>query len=332
MLIDNIICLIGGTGSLGEELITRLGSDNKIHVISRDELKQWSARTRFPQVNYHIGDIRNRDRITVLLHRIQPDIIINCAALKHIDACENNVCESIATNVQGVENLIAACVGLISLSTFVHISTDKSVVPTTLYGACKMLGERLVIDAARHSTQVKYVCVRYGNVLNSRGSIIPRYMQISQDVNSVSFPVTDPNMTRFFMTLTQSCDLILNSILYGVSGEIWIPDVLAFKIQDLANWFSAKYAKPISRMDIRSGEKMHEILVNEVELSRTEVLVDIFNLQRYYVIHSHLNPVPCKFPPRGLLGSIKCVLDRVLSSEFTHSFEILESTMTKLTH
>lgn len=283
------ICLIGGTGSLGNALINRYRSNNKISVISRCEFKQFTMRQQFPDITFHLGDMRDKTRIAFLLKQIDPHIIIICGALKHIDICEDNISECLATNVTGVQNIInvtlelkGSTLGLQNLQTVLQISTDKSCSPTSVYGMSKAIAERIVIDASKYSTDVHYLCVRYGNVLNSRGSIIPKFLEVAKNSHALSFQVTDRRMTRFFMTLAQSVNLIENAIRYGESGDIWIPQVPAFKISDLAQYFSTTYQKPLTDIILRPGEKLHECLVNMTEAMRTQ-MKDV-NKERFLII------------------------------------------------
>lgn len=323
------ICIVGGTGSLGNELVQRFYKDNIIHVISRDELKQWNMKIKFPNVNFYIGDIRCCKRINELIDKIQPTIIINASAMKHIDICENNVSECLSTNVDGVTNITNACSLIKHKHVFVQVSTDKSVSPTTLYGASKMIAERIVIDYSKKNTNGVFLVVRYGNVLNSRGSIIPKYLEISKNDLEKSFPITDYKMTRFFMTLQQSVLLIISAIEFGKTGEIWIPKVPAFKIYDLTKLFSDIYKKDVRKIDIRAGEKMHEILINEVEIPFVCTYTD-WKGNLYYVIKQNRDKDDViEQPKRNIYiysGLYKCVnniacidniLNEVYSSELT---------------
>lgn len=284
------VCIVGGTGSLGNELIKVFIEKkcNHIHVISRDETKQWMMKSKYNNVSaikYHIGDIRCKERMNCLIDEIQPTLIINASAMKHIDICEENVTECIQTNVNGVINITNACRLIKHQFVFVQVSTDKSVSPTTLYGSSKMIAERIVIDISKKTTNGIFLVVRYGNVLNSRGSIIPKYLEISKQQNTKSvFPLTNHEMTRFFMTLSQSVNLILFAIEFGNSGEIWLPCVKSFKIHDLALLFSKTYDKPIKKIDMRIGEKIHEILINEVEVPFVKTYLDKNTKEKMYII------------------------------------------------
>jgi len=285
MLKNNIILIIGGTGSLGNILTKYLYNDNKIIILSRDENKQWSMKINYPTVTFVLGDMRNIDSISMCIRQYKPDIVIIAGALKHIDICEYNISECIETNILGTRNIIDSVINLSDyhkIDTVLFISTDKSCSPVNVYGMSKSISERLIIAASLKKLDTKFVCVRYGNVLNSRGSLIPKFKDISEDANHLYYPITDDKMTRFFMTLDESFNLILNAIKNGTSGDIWVPKINAYKIKDIAIFFSNKYNKPIKNIDIRPGEKIHECLINQSETNRT--LEIMLNDKIYYVI------------------------------------------------
>lgn len=270
------ILIFGGTGSLGQALIRRLAPRNRIHVVSRDENKHWTLRNELaPElgVHFHVGDVRDRARTSMLVSELDPNVVISAAALKHVDTCERSPHESMLTNVLGVQNIIDACQESIrrrgALECMLQVSTDKACQPVNAYGMCKALAERLTVtqNVPIDRPRAKFVAVRYGNVLESRGSIIPLFRW--QADNKPAFTVTDPDMTRFVMTLDDSVDLIVTAITAARHGDTWIPRIPAMRIGDLAELFSERFGKPIERIPVRPGEKRHEDLVGATEAVRT---------------------------------------------------------------
>lgn len=273
------ILIYGGTGSLGKTLIKRLGEDNEILCFSRDEAKHWTMRNEFPHISgkgyisYAVGDVRDYSRVSEVLLRFQPTTVIIAAALKHVDTCELSPDESIKTNLAGVQNIVDAIEKNISqlwrLQTCVMVSTDKACAPINVYGMCKSLAERVVLAKSKldHLNHVKFVATRYGNVLESRGSIIPLFMH--QAEHAEAFTLTHRQMTRFLMTLDESVDLIEYACTSAQSGETVIPILRSMRVFDLAQIFSERFQKPIKVIGIRPGEKIHEDLVNQTESLRT---------------------------------------------------------------
>ena len=268
-MINKKILIFGGSGSLGNALIRRYLGTNTIINYSRDECKHWKMGLLYKsdKLSFVIGDIRDYDRVENTIIRTNPDIIIIAAALKHIDKCEYAVQECISTNFMGPMNVLNSIEKNVDrLSTLRHVvfvSTDKACSPVNAYGMAKSLGEKLMIEKSLHIPTVKFVCTRYGNVLNSRGSIIPILHDKGSDVNCHEFTLTHPDMTRFVMTLDQSVDLIEHAILRGESGDIVIPNLVSMKVKDLIELFSEKYNKPVRITNLRPGEKILESLINE---------------------------------------------------------------------
>lgn len=266
------VLIIGGTGSLGKKLIKKfLSFGSNVIVYSRDEAKHWTIKNEEPSkdVSFYVGDIRDKNRLIDVLTKTRPTHIIIAAALKQVDTCELSPSESVLTNLTGTQNVIDAIYAtahLLSIERVLFVSTDKACSPINVYGMCKAISERLITSQANQVQQTSFIGVRYGNVLESRGSIIPLFKY--QAENSDFITVTDPNMTRFVMTLDQSVDLILRSFQHNRSGQIRIPQLSAMRIGDLAELFSERYGKPIKFVGLRPGEKMHEDLLNVSELSR----------------------------------------------------------------
>ena len=267
------IIIFGGTGSLGKTLISRFSEDNELIIFSRDEAKHWTIKNGLKNsrnVKFIVGDIRDRDRVDNVILQFNPNSVIIASALKHVDTCEQSPFESIQTNILGIHNVINSTIlhsnKLDRLNSVLLISTDKACSPTNVYGMCKAIAERIVTSVSNQIKKTRYLGVRYGNVLESRGSIIPlfRYQADFQDY----FTVTHSEMTRFIMTLDQSVDLIISAMLGAKSGEIWLPKFKAMKIIDLAEIFSERYSKPIKLTGIRPGEKLHEDLISHAESMR----------------------------------------------------------------
>ena len=266
------ILVTGGTGSLGTALTTRLLKTDvdTVRIFSRDELKQSQMESRFAdeRLRFLIGDVRDKDRLEKALQDI--DIVIHTAALKQVPVIEYNPFEAIKTNVQGSQNLVEACLSK-NVGFALAIGTDKADSPFNTYGATKLLMERLFVSANYYKGErkTKFACVRYGNVLGSRGSIIPKF--IEQIMSGDKITITDPNMTRFNITIDQALDLIFRVIKNTVGGDIHIPKLNAYKVGDvkdvLLDLMERKNEE--ERIPVRIGEKFHEILINEHEIRNT---------------------------------------------------------------
>ena len=266
------ILITGGTGSLGTALTTRLLKENidTIRIFSRDELKQSQMESHFndKRLRFLIGDVRDKERLDKAVEDI--NIVIHTAALKQVPIIEYNPFEAIKTNVQGAQNLVEACLEK-DVGFALAIGTDKAVSPFNTYGATKLLMERLFVSAnyykGRHKT--KFACVRYGNVLGSRGSILPKF--IEQILSGNKITITDPNMTRFNITMDQALDLIFRVIKNAIGGDVHIPKLDAYKVGDvkdvLLDLMGCKNEE--KRIPIRIGEKFHETLINEHEIRNT---------------------------------------------------------------
>lgn len=275
MIKNNKILIFGGTGSLGTKLTERYLNENEIFLYSRDESKHWKMEMDFnynKNLNFIIGDVRDINKVQQTIIRINPNIIIIAAAMKHIDRCEFESNECIGTNLLGTKNILDTIEtfkdSLSNLKSICFISTDKACSPVNIYGMCKAVSEGLMVEKSKFINKFKFVTVRYGNVLNSRGSIIPALHNLGKDENIKHFKITDERMTRFVMTLEQSVDLIEHALLYAESGDIVIPKLISCKIKELIEIFSEKYNKPIILSGLRAGEKMLESLINETQSNR----------------------------------------------------------------
>ncbi len=281
---ENIL-IFGGTGSLGKALIRRLRKHNNLSIFSRDEAKHWTIKNQLSDqtgISFYVGDIRDQNRVIEVCKKSNPSVIIVASALKQVDTCEISPFESIQTNTLGVRNVCESVLQLDDLLPELHtvllVSTDKACAPTNVYGMSKALAERLVTSYQSYKSKTKFVAVRYGNVLESRGSIIPLFKHQIESGNPLT--VTDLRMTRFIMTLDQSIDLIERTIKQAQSGQIWIPKIPAMKILDLANVFAARSSSKVVFTGMRPGEKLHEDLVSEPESIRTK------EIERHYIIDS----------------------------------------------
>ncbi len=271
------ILLIGGTGALGKTLIKLYQNTNNIKVFSRDEHKQvyllssdWVDKNN---VSFMIGDVKDKNSIINAIEDYQPDIVINAAALKHVPVCEINPYESVNVNIIGHQNLLEAVRrSNHKIETLIYVSSDKACKPVNIYGMCKAISERLYIEFAKKQTEIKVCLVRYGNVLESTGSVIPYFKQLISE-NSSFLPITDERMTRFLLTLDEAAKLIEWSYYSPNShGKIAIPKVKSFKITDIAKALLQHYGKdiPLKVVGIRKGEKLHEEMISTEEWMRTE--------------------------------------------------------------
>ena len=231
-----------------------------------------SLKYKTDKLSFIIGDIRDYSRVENAILREQPDIIVIMAALKHIDRCEYAIEECIKTNFIGPLNVLNSIESnidrLSSLETVVFVSTDKACEPTNAYGMAKALAESAIVEKSLFINKCKFVNIRYGNVLNSRGSIIPILHEKGQDPEVSEFTLTHNDMTRFVMTLEQSVALIEHAIIYAESGDTVIPELISMKLIDLMEIFSEKYNKPVKITQLRPGEKMLESLISETQSMR----------------------------------------------------------------
>jgi UDP-glucose 4-epimerase len=282
MIKNKSILIFGGTGSLGYELNKQYCCNgNTVYNFSRDENKHWQMRIFFQNLipsadlqHFIIGNVSDYASVQQTILRIKPQIIIIASAMKHIDQCENNTGECIKTNLLGTQNILNAIehnLVLLSarLETVVFVSSDKACSPVNSYGLCKAMSENMVVEKSLYIPSVKFVNVRYGNVLNSNGSIIPLLHKIGQSPEHKQFTLTSEEMTRFLMTLEQSVELINHAIINGKTGDTIIPKLISINILDLFRIFSRKYKKSVIITSIRPGEKIIESLINETQSLRT---------------------------------------------------------------
>lgn len=261
MFDNKTILLTGGTGSFGHAFVPRLlekYNPKKLIVFSRDEMKQWNMANRLgsdPRLRFFIGDVRDRDRLYRALHGV--DFVVHAAATKIVPTAEYNPFECIKTNVNGAINLIDACIDK-GVKRVVALSTDKASSPINLYGASKLASDKLFVAgnsyAGEHET--RFSVVRYGNVMGSRGSVIPFFMSI-QDKGVL--PITDPRMTRFMISLEDGVDLVLHAFEDMVGGEIYVKKIPSMKVIDIARVLAPEAKQEV--IGIRPGEKVHEQMI-----------------------------------------------------------------------
>lgn len=259
------ILITGGTGSFGQAFVRRMlaaESDCTIRVYSRDELKQYEMARAFrddPRLRFFIGDVRDRERLVRAMH--DTDLVVHAAALKHVPICEFNPAEAVKTNIQGSQNVIDAAIDA-GVQRTVALSTDKAVNPVNLYGATKLCAEKLFVHGNVYAgaRDIRFSCVRYGNVMGSRGSVIPLFRK--QAASGV-LTLTDRRMTRFWLSLEHAVDLVLDSIGQMEGGEIFVPKIPSMRIVDLARAIAP--AAKIEEVGRRPGEKLHEILLTAEE-------------------------------------------------------------------
>ena len=278
---NQTILITGGTGSLGKHLCKILLEKyhpRAIRVYSRDELKQHEMRQVFGEdvIRYFIGDVRDGNRLKRAMEGA--DIVIHTAALKQVPACEYNPLEAVRTNVIGTENVINAAIDN-GVKKVVSISTDKAVNPVNLYGATKLCAEKIVIQGNSYagSRNTRFSCVRYGNVIGSRGSVVPLF---SEQKKTGKITITDDRMTRFWITLDQAVELVVKAITHMQGGEIFVPKIPSMRITDLAKAIAPECE--IDIIGIRPGEKLHEVLLMEEEGKNTVIYEGMYVIMPNY--------------------------------------------------
>ena len=275
------VLITGGTGSFGRAFIAHLLHHQpcleRLVVYSRDELKQWELQQlyppeRYPQLRLFLGDVRNRDRLKRALEGI--DTVVHAAALKQVPAAEYNPIEFINTNVLGAENVVQACLDT-AVKRVVALSTDKAAAPVNLYGATKLCSDKLFIAAnnIKGWRDLRFSVVRYGNVMGSRGSVIPFFLERAK---TGVLPITDPMMTRFNISLSEGVAMVLWALEQALGGELFVPKIPSYRITDVAEAIGPSCEKPIT--GIRPGEKIHEEMITASDSFST------IDLGSYYAI------------------------------------------------
>jgi UDP-N-acetylglucosamine 4,6-dehydratase len=278
MLNAKTVLITGGTGSFGHKFVETVLADyqpKRLIIFSRDELKQYEMQQRFPEwrypcMRYFIGDVRDRTRLSRAFDGV--DIVIHAAALKQVPACEYNPIEAVRTNIMGAAHIIDAAIDN-NVEKVLALSTDKAANPINLYGATKLCSDKL-FAAGNHyagTHRTRFSVVRYGNVMGSRGSVIPYFLKMR---DSGSLPITDPRMTRFWITLTQGVRFVLKSLQRMTGGEVFVPKIPSMSIMDLAE--AVAPGVPTEVIGIRPGEKLHEVMVPEDDGRHTLAFDDYF--------------------------------------------------------
>ena len=275
------ILITGGTGSFGKAFVDNIlksrAEIKRIVIFSRDELKQWEMQQiyppdKYPQLRFFLGDIRDQARLKIALEGI--DTVVHAAALKQVPAAEYNPIEFINTNVLGSENVVQACLAS-KVKRVVALSTDKAAAPINLYGATKLCADKLFIAAnnIKGSKEIKFSVVRYGNVMGSRGSVIPFFLEKAK---TGILPITDENMTRFNISLTEGVEMVMWALENAIGGELFVPKIPSYRVTDLAEAIGPNCRKEI--IGIRPGEKVHE------EMITTSDSINTIDLGAYYAI------------------------------------------------
>jgi UDP-N-acetylglucosamine 4,6-dehydratase/5-epimerase len=278
---DKSILITGGTGSLGkaltEHILSRYPEIKRLVIFSRDEQKQFQMAQQYPvekfrQIRYFIGDVRDEHRLRRAFDGV--DYVIHAAAMKHVPIAEYNPTECVKTNIGGAENVINAALAT-KVERVVALSTDKACAPINLYGATKLTSDKLFIAAnnIRGKNPIKFSVVRYGNVMGSNGSVIPFFINKKKDG---VLPITDPNMTRFNISLQGGVDMVMHALEHAWGGELFVPKIPSYKILDVAEAIGPHCEKPV--VGIRPGEKVHEEMITASDSFNT------YDLGKYYVI------------------------------------------------
>ena len=329
MLNNKSVLITGGTGSFGKKFVETILRDypnvKKIVIYSRDELKQFELKQKYPEKDYHqlrffIGDVRDGERLKRACEGI--DVIIHAAAIKQVDTAEYNPDECIKTNVHGAQNVINAALQT-GVKHVVALSTDKACAPINLYGATKLTSDKLLTAANNisGSKDIRFSVVRYGNVMGSRGSVIPFFIN-KRDSGVKELPITDMRMTRFNISLQAGVDLVMFAIGHHLGGEIFIPKIPSYHIVDVAKAIAPNL--PQVEVGIRPGEKLHEEMITATDAMNT------IDLGRYYAIlpsvsfkhqrEEYLEHHQAKLVPEGFH----------YSSDQNEEWETVESLRTKI--
>jgi len=292
------ILITGGTGSFGKmftSLLLKESNPDSVRVYSRGELLQWEMqqKIRDERLRFFIGDVRDKDRLSRALNDV--DIVVHAAALKQVPAAEYNPIEAVKTNIEGATNIINASIDN-GVEKVMALSTDKAVHPVNLYGATKMVAEKLFVQGNTYAgkRQTKFSCTRYGNVVGSRGSIVPLFLEQRK---TGKITITDDRMTRFWLTLEQGARFVAKNIELMQGGEMFIPKIPSMKIPDLARALAPD--AEIDTIGIRPGEKLHEVMITEDEARHTKDMGDYFIIEPELKFWERNNKLEGKSLPEG---------------------------------
>lgn len=276
-LTGKTILVTGGTGSFGKKFIKRILQYDvkKVIVFSRDELKQYEMAQEYtdPRMRFFIGDVRDKERLYRAFDGV--DVVIHAAALKHVGACEYNPFEAVKTNIHGAQNIIEAAIDR-GVERVIALSTDKAAAPVNLYGATKLASDKLFVAGNSYvgDKETKFAVVRYGNVVGSRGSVVPFFLKMKE---TGSLPITDERMTRFWITLDQGVQFVIDNLERMKGGEIFVPKIPSMRVVDLAQAIAPECE--LDFVGIRPGEKLHEAMITEDDARRTLEYEDYFIIQ-----------------------------------------------------
>ena len=312
MFKNKSILITGGTGSFGKRFLKKIIQKNKnikrVVIFSRDEFKQFEMQKEFSPkkykfLRYFIGDVRNKERLKIALNEI--DIVIHAAALKQVPTAEYNPFEYINTNIIGAENLIQACLEN-KVKKVIALSTDKASSPINLYGATKLCSDKLFIAAnnIKGRKDISFSVVRYGNVLMSRGSVVPLFKEISKKTNVL--PITDINMTRFNLSIHEACDFVFECLDLTKGGEIFVPKIPSYKITDLAKSINPNCKFKI--IGLRPGEKLHEEMIsindslNTIQNKKMYIILPFNQIKKFKKNYNNFYRVPKNFSYNSLIN------------------------------
>ncbi len=325
MINNKTILITGGTGSFGSKfakLLLKKYSLKKIIIFSRDELKQSELKPQLESINkktlvrFFIGDVRDKERLNLAFNGV--DIVFHAAALKQVDAAEYNPTEVIKTNIIGAENIISASLKN-NVDKIVALSTDKACSPINLYGATKLVSDKLFISAnnIRGKSKTKFSVLRYGNVMASRGSVIPAFFKMKK--NNLPPKITDKNMTRFSLTLEESFGFALKTLQMMTGGELFVPKIPTYRILDLLSVFDFK-KKPVI-IGLRPGEKINEELISKSDSILT------FETKEFYVIRPHSKVAPWSEKNFKKINKLKTI--KYCKKDFSYSSDNNQRILTR---
>jgi UDP-N-acetylglucosamine 4,6-dehydratase/5-epimerase len=294
------ILVTGGTGSFGKQFIRTILANYqpaRLIVFSRDELKQFEMQGEFNHecMRFFLGDIRDRERITMAMEGV--DYVVHAAALKQVPALEYNPGEAIKTNIEGSQNVIHAALEK-GVKKVIALSTDKAAAPINLYGATKLVADKLFVAAnnMRGSKATTFSVVRYGNVIGSRGSVVPYFQKLIDD-GAKELPITDPNMTRFWISLPQGVAFVIKCFELMNGGETFVPKIPSMRVTDLAKALAPTIS--LKHVGIRPGEKLHEVMCPAELSSQTLEFKDYFVIEPAFYFNNHIDFFTSKLGEKG---------------------------------